>query len=384
MPELEESRGFDESKPEAETEVARVKQFPCAQCGAKLQFSPGRSSLKCPYCTHETAVPDSGEGVEELDFYEYLGLLERQGESHETTSALCRGCGAQTELPPNLDAFSCPYCDQAIVAEPTKRRLLRPRSVLPFRIERKEARELFRSWIKRLWFAPNALKKAHKLNSKLNGLYIPYWTYDAYTDSRYTGMRGEHYYVTERYTVTVNGKRETRTRRVRKTRWWPASGRVEVPFDDVLVLASHATPKALTEALEPWDLAELKPYSEEYLAGFIAQRYEVDLAEGFEGAKQKMDPGIRAAVRRDIGGDAQRILSLQVGYEDVTFKHVLLPVWISAYRYKRKVYRFVINARTGEVRGERPWSIWKIAFAVLGVALIGAGTFFVINASQGG
>jgi len=380
----EEAQGFDESTPEAATEVARARQFPCAQCGAKLLFAPGKSSLRCPYCTHETPVPDSGEGIEELDFHEHLAQLEEQGDCRETAGARCRGCGAEVELPPDLDAFRCPYCDHAVVAELTARRMLRPRAVLPFRIERTQARELFRQWIKKLWFAPSALKKAHKLQSKLNGLYIPYWTYDSRTDSAYTGMRGEHYYVTETYTVVVDGKTQTRTRTVQKTRWYPASGRVRVPFDDVLVLASNATPKELTEALEPWDLAELRPFSEEYLAGFIAQRYEVGLAEGFEDAKQKMDPHIRSAVRRDIGGDVQRILTLNVRYDDVTFKHILLPVWISAYRFNRKVYRFVVNARTGEVRGERPWSFWKIAFAVLGAAAVITGIVLAIRAARGG
>ena len=375
---------FDESTPEGATEVARARQFPCARCGAKLQFAPGRSSLKCPYCTHETPVPDSDEGIEELDFYAYLAKQEEQGDAYETAGAECRGCGAHVDLPPALDASRCPYCDHALVAEATPRRLLRPRSVLPFRIPRQEARELFRSWIKGLWFAPSALKKAHKLESRLNGVYIPYWTYDSQTASTYTGMRGEHYWVTETYTTRVNGQTQTRTRQVRKTRWWPASGRVVVPFDDVLVLASSATPRDMTEDLEPWDLGALEPFSEEYLAGFIAQRYEVGLAAGFEDAKKKMDPGIRNAVRRDIGGDVQRIHSLNVRYEDVTFKHLLLPVWVSAYRYNRKVYRFVVNARTGEVRGERPWSFWKIAFAVLGAVALLGGIALAVNMSQGG
>jgi hypothetical protein len=215
-----------------------------------------------------------------------------------------------------------------------------------------------------LWFAPSELKRRAE-RAQIAGVYIPCWTYDCGTTSDYTGQRGDDYWDTQTYTSFENGRSVTRTRQVRKTRWWPASGRVADDFDDVLVLASRSLPSGYAEALEPWDLKDLVPYRDEYLSGFVAESYQIALPEGFEIAKGIMADAIRATIARDIGGDHQRIHSVDTRYFNVTFKHALLPVWISAYRFHDRTFRFLVNARTGEVQGERPYSWVKITLAVL-------------------
>jgi hypothetical protein len=133
-------------------------------------------------------------------------------------------------------------------------------------------------------------------------------------------------------------------------------------------------PRAVTERLEPWDLANLTPYQEEYLSGFKSEMYQVQLDQGFERAREIMADTIRRDIKRDIGGDHQRIRAADTRYGDIHFKHILLPVWMSAFRFRDKTFRFVINGRTGEVQGERPYSPWKIALAILLAAtLIGGG-----------
>jgi len=213
-------------------------------------------------------------------------------------------------------------------------------------------------------------------------MYVPYWTYDSDTTSFYRGQRGEHYWETQHYTTRQNGKTVHKTRRVRKTRWYPASGTVWGSFDDVLVLASNSLPRKYTEKLEPWDLHNLVPYKDEYLSGFRAESYHVDLADGFEYARGIMDVQIRRLVRRDIGGDEQRISSVRTQYDRITFKHILLPIWISAYRYKNTTYRFLVNGRTGEVQGERPWSWVKIMLLVIGLLALVAVAFGVFSVSM--
>ena len=184
---------------------------------------------------------------------------------------------------------------------------------------------------------------------------------------------GDAYQVPQTYQVIENGRRVTRTRMVTKIRWTPVSGRVSRHFDDVLVLASNSLPRQVTQRLEPWDLANLVPYQEEYLSGYRSEVYQIDLEPGFEHARKIMDRVIRSDVNRDIGGDQQRIQNMDTRHRGISFKHVLLPVWLATFRYREKPYRFVINARTGEVQGERPYSAWKIALAVLiGTALAGA------------
>jgi hypothetical protein len=131
-------------------------------------------------------------------------------------------------------------------------------------------------------------------------------------------------------------------------------------------------PEEKSQELEPWDLKACSPYDDSYLAGFSAESYTIDLGQGFEIARGIMEEAIRQTVRRDIGGDEQRITSMDTRYSDLTFKHILLPVWISAYRYAEKTYRFLVNARTGEVQGERPYSAVKIALAVIAGLIVAA------------
>ena len=331
-------------------------QFPCAQCGANLQFEPGTESLKCPYCGMVQPIPSVPEHIRELDFLTYLQSLPAGDGVHEALTVHCGNCGAETGLQPDVTAANCPFCGCGIVATASTKKSIRPQGLLPFKVTRDQSSQLFRGWVGGLWFAPAALKKQAEC-AAIHGVYVPAWTYDSLTDTDYTGERGDDYWETETYTETdAQGNTVTRTRQVQRTRWWPASGHVRNAFDDILVMATRTLPPKHLNHLQPWDLPALLPYADEYLSGFIAESYQVALGEGFEQAKGIMQPVINSTICRDIGGDHQRISSSNVNYHDITFKHLLLPVWISAYQFQGKPYRFLVNARTGEVQGERPWS----------------------------
>jgi ribosomal protein S27E len=346
----------------------KVHRFRCPGCGADLQFAPEGGNLTCPYCGRQEQIAPPAGAVEERSYEEYLQLhAERMGTLAEgALEVACQTCGATVTFTPPMVAGECDFCGSPLVAQPRSADpVLAPEGVLPFRVTRDAATGSVGKWIGSLWFAPNALKKlaAHE---GIGGVYIPFWTYDAYASSRYTGERGEHYYTTEHYTERdAQGREVQRTRQVRHTRWHPASGTVERWFDDILVPATKSLPPQRLAALEPWDLGELTAYEPAYLSGYKAQRYQVNLAEGFELAKQATRPAIDADVRRDIGGDEQRVSNVNTNYSAVTFKHLLLPVYVGAYRFQDKVYQVVVNGRTGEVQGERPYSFWKIALFVL-------------------
>lgn len=362
--------------------TAEVQQdLKCINCGAVLKFKPGTTSISCEYCGVENPIEaKTNITIEELDYVDYINNKLQDAEKQEITIVKCTACGASTTLKPNVTSDQCPFCGTSLVlTSGSTCSVLKPKSLLPFKITQSQAIESFRKWIKKLWWAPNKLKKYIHSIERLVGMYIPYWTYDSDTTSKYTGARGTYYYVTETYTTTENGKPVTRSRQVRKTHWTPTSGTVTHFFDDVLIPASNSLPKKYLYQLEPWDLPNLIPFDEKYLSGFKTESYQVGLKEGFDEAKGIMDVTIRSLIRRDIGGDEQQIYTVNTTYKGVTFKHLLLPLWISAYQYRNKVYRFLVNARTGEVKGERPYSAWKIIFAVvIGLAIIG-GIIYLIN-----
>ena len=350
-------------------EVKDQHRFPCEQCGADYRFDPTNGKLTCDHCGHSTGLAQRGpwaSSIREMDFSQAVKGQIDQADVETSRISTCPNCAAVIEFSDSSHATECPFCATPVVTDTGEHRRIKPKGLLPFAIDERRAKDAMTQWLGRLWFAPNGLKDYARKGRKMNGIYVPFWTYDADTKSSYVGERGQVYYETR--TVMRDGK--PHQARIQKVRWFPALGRVARFFDDVLVLGATSLPKKFTDALEPWDLAELVPYSPEYLAGFQAEGYTVSLEDGYSEAREKMDRVIARDVRFDIGGDRQRIHSIDTRVKDVTFKHILLPVWMAAYKYRGKSYRFVINARTGQVQGERPYSAWKIAFAVvIGLAI---------------
>lgn len=127
-------------------------------------------------------------------------------------------------------------------------------------------------------------------------------------------------------------------------------------------------------------MSQLEPYNPEYLAGFRTEGYRVELEDGFQEARAYMDRMIVRDVKYDIGGSRQHVSKVDTTVSDVTFKHVLLTVWLAAYKYRGKTYRFVVNGRTGRVQEERPYSAWKIAIAVIfGLIIAGIAVYVIAN-----
>ncbi|NEX47101.1 primosomal protein N' (replication factor Y) - superfamily II helicase [Pseudotabrizicola algicola] len=356
-------------------------RWPCERCGADLRYSPGDTALKCAHCGHVQALPAlppaRETALEELDLALALQNDLPPAEMEEVRITPCPSCGAQVEFKGAKHATECPFCASPVAIGTGTQRLIKPQAVLPFAITERQGREAMTAWLGSLWFAPSGLVDYARKGRTLSGLYVPYWTYDAATRSRYSGARGEFYYETRTVTVQVNGKNERRQEQVRKTRWHAAAGWVSRRFDDVLVLASASLPRRYTDALAPWDLGALVPYTPDFLAGFTAEGYTVSLADGHDIARDIMAAQIAEDVRRDIGGDDQRIDQIDTAYAAETFKHILLPIWMAAYKYNGKTYRFVVNGQTGKVQGERPWSVWKIAFAVILAAIVIGGIAYL-------
>jgi predicted RNA-binding Zn-ribbon protein involved in translation (DUF1610 family) len=358
------------------------RKFPCTSCGARLDFDPGARGLKCPYCGFaqliERGDPDS---IVERDYRDYLDREEAKGHAlpGRSSETRCTGCGAVVLLEDKVATEKCPFCATHLESKPeAAHAMIAPESLLPFHWDLRQAREAFSKWLGSLWFAPSELRRVANLG-QLTGVYLPYWTYDAMTVTFYDGQRGDNYTVTETYTDRdANGNSVQRTRTVTHTRWTSVSGEVRHFFDDVLICGSKSLPKDLIDDLGAWPLNKLEPFKPEYLSGFKTERYAINLKEGYAAAKQVMEPEIVQLIRRDIGGDHQRIDSKNIRYSAVTFKALLMPVWVAVYRYHDKTYQIVVNGRTGRVTGYRPWSAWKIARLIMLILLIGSLIAFLV------
>jgi len=362
--------------------------FPCESCGADLEFHIGEQSLKCPYCGYVKEIQPPSDGkMQEQDFHSMLLKLrewreeekQKKLESDPDAAAIeethkelrCESCGGNVEFYGTLTSTHCPYCDAPVQLEhahTSAERRIPVDGVLPFQIDKEHAQSNLKEWVRSRWFAPNQFLR-DGASGKFSGVYLSYFTFDSMTFSAYTGQRGEHYYV------TVGDGKNRRTER--RTRWYPASGQFQRFFDDVLVLANTGLRRDFMLELEPWPLQKVMPFDQQMLAGFLARTYDMELDACFGDAKSRIDAAIHEEVRQRIGGDTQQIHSVNSQYDAVTFKHLLLPTWLMAYRYHNKVYQVFINAATGEVQGERPYSPWKITFAVLGAILAVLGIYLL-------
>ncbi len=319
--------------------------------------------MKCPYCGATVAITTSTDSTKH-DYVAYANAPHAAVATLPAFTVSCRNCGSPSTT--TAIAGRCQSCRGAIVVtDDLGGELKAPDGIVPYAIDQKAASAAFGTWSSSRWFAPNALKKVRTTES-MRGGYLPHWGFDDKTTTDYTGERGEHYYTTETY--TENG--QTRTRQVQHTAWYPASGRVHRDFVDVLA-PGITTPDADTlEKLGPWSTAGATGYESEYLAGYDVPRYSVMADAGFGYAKREMAQVIEGDCRADIGGDEQRVHSMTTYDADLLFRLLLLPLWFATYVFGGKTYAVYVNANTGKVIGDRPWSWIKITLAVLAALIV--------------
>jgi len=350
-------------------EVQALQKHPCPECGGDTVWNPAKQALVCPYCgTVVPGQPAAGSGaVVEHDLAQALREVgnEARGWKADKLSVKCQSCHAISVIDRDHAAQRCDFCGSPSIQpyEETKDPV-RPESLLPFKITDTTVRERIRQWYRTRWFAPNRLKRA-ALTDTLQGVYLPYWTFDAQAFAQWTAESGYHYYVTETYR---DSQGHTKTRQVRKTRWVPSSGQLQHFFDDTLVPGSVGVQQDLLRGVEPFPTKELAPYDPGYIRGWVVERYQVDLGRAANTSREMMDAELRALCGRQVPGDTYRNLQVQAQYSNRTFKHVLLPVWLLTYTFGKKVFQVLINGYTGAIAGRRPYSWIKITLAVLAAA----------------
>ncbi|NLV63436.1 MAG: hypothetical protein GXY12_08620 [Clostridiaceae bacterium] len=348
-----------------------TQQFPCPGCGADMVFDIEKQCLSCPYCGNSVDLSIDGDSVIKEYPIEKATETASRDWGGKTVIIHCNSCGAEAVANANQLTAECAFCGSIHIRPQSNEDLIKPESLIPFKIDKQTSLKKFKEWLKKRYFSPNDLKLLAK-EEKVQGVYIPFWTFDADTNSFYTAEKGIYYYDFENvYVKDASGKGRYEKRRVRKTRWYPASGTYRHIFDDVLICASNQEGGNLIKRLEPFYTQELIPYKNEYLSGLCAEKYSIGLEQGFTEAKSVIRSELYKMIRNQINADEVRNLRIRTSYSDVTFKHILLPIWIAAYRYKDKIYKFVVNGQTGLVRGKAPISIVKIiALTVVVLSLI--------------
>ena len=352
-----------------------VYNYPCPSCGATLVYNPSLGQMECEFCKTQKAINSSVASK-----HTYTHSIDSNKELPDKELS-CKKCGASFTKPSYSIASLCPYCKTPVLTKPNN--AIAIDGVIPFAITHKEAQKLFKKWVGSLWFAPTAFTKYLDGDNKLDGIYLPHWSFDTHTTTSYTGERGDAYYVSVDKVVTdQNGNRRVIQVQERRIRWTPVSGVVYASFSDITTPSSKHTDRAVIDGLSSWSHQGLKGFSSEFLSGFDAQEYTISIDSGFEDIKQKIAPHIRQKILIDIGGDAQQIHSTNTKYSDTKYQNNLYPVWSASFEWNKKRYDYAINAQSGKVSGERPYSIVKITLAIAGVIAVGVALYYISQIPQ--
>lgn len=356
-------RPIPESPANERSATARGK-YNCPACGAEANWNPSKQALVCSYCGTVSPAELQTRGADtvivEHDLAQALRAIpdSARGWDARKTSVKCQSCHAISVFDPDKVGKRCDFCgSSALVPYEDVKDAFRPESLLPLKISEVRARELIRAWYGKQWLAPNNLNKL-ALTDTVHAVYLPYWTFDAQVEARWSADSGTYYY-------TGSGKN-----RRREVRWTPASGDIAHFFDDELVCASTGMQTTMLRRVEPFPTTELVPYDSGYLAGWTVERYQIDLVAAAEHSRALMNEKLRALCAQQIPGDTYRNLEVFPNYSGQTFKHMLAPVWLMTYVYGKTSYQVVINGVTGQLAGSRPWSWIKITLLAIVIAII--------------
>ena len=347
-------------------DIAALEKHACAACGAQAVWNPSKQLLVCPFCgtsTPFTVDPASGALVEH-DLARALRELpdESRGWLADRRTVQCQSCKAVSVFDPERVGQNCTFCGSpALVDYREIKAPIRPQGVLPFKVSESQVREQIRRWYASKWLAPGSLK-SRALVDRVQGVYIPYWTFDARAHCPWDAEAGHYYYV------NVEG-RDSKGNRVvrqeRRVRWEAASGVVDHTFDDELVPGTTGVDLNLLRQVEPFPTQDVVPYDTAFLSGHVVEQYQVALTEATGDSEAQMRATLEQLAARQIPGDTYRNLVIHPVFSGRTFKHVLVPIWLLVYMFGARNFQVVVNGYTGRIAGRYPYSPWKIALLIL-------------------
>ncbi len=342
-----------------------VVEFKCPQCGATTAYSVPDGGLSCTHCGYyePATTPVVGKAAEQFEFTVETLQRAAHGWGEARNEVECQSCGARTSLATDVIASACPFCgSNKVIQRAAPQDVLRPRFLIPFKIEPQRCASLVQSWLASSWMTPAGLRQLANL-PRFTGVYLPFWTFDAVTSATWKAEVG--HLKTERY--YENGQWKERT--VVVWRW--ESGRVQLTIDDLIVEGSARLSRLLMSKLKDYNLGELTPYDPKYLAGFQARAYDVPLEQAWEIARAQMREQTRQACYRQASTSMVRNFSMELDFSQESWRYLLLPMYVAAYRYQGKTYQVMLNGQTGKVAGQRPVDWVKVGLIAGAIAAPG-------------
>jgi uncharacterized Zn finger protein (UPF0148 family) len=341
-------------------EEAAPQTYTCPQCGATTKFNVAAGGVKCEYCgyTAETQAKTVGKHAQEFEFTVETWEQAEQGWGVERRELHCDNCGATLAVAEGSLTATCPFCaSNKVNVRAAASDALRPNFLIPFKVQAEQLRPLAQEWLGKGWFHPAELASSAGVEH-FTGIYVPYWTFDANVSARWKAEVGHE--TTERY--YDHNDKEWKTRTVIEWRW--ENGEIALNIDDLLISGSSRLSKVILERIKTFNLTQLTAYSPDFLAGWQAQAYDVTLPQAWEQGKDVIRQQAKDACYKDINSSHVRNFSMSADFGDETWRYLLLPVYVAAYRFENKTFQVMANGQTGAIAGQKPVAWWKVWLAI--------------------
>lgn len=345
--------------------MATLLEYKCPSCGGALNFESSVQMMKCPYCDTEftvAAMQELDEVLQNEHTSDYTWQSQPEGqwseeESENLRTFVCQSCGGEIVGDQNTAATNCPYCDNPVVMAGQFRGDLRPDIVIPFQLNKKQAKAALTAHLSQKPLLPKLFKEKNRIES-IQGIYVPFWLFDTDVNAniRYLATRVRHwsdakynYIRTSYYSLVRKGK---------------------IAFDNVPVDASSKVSNALMESIEPFDLSKGVDFQTAYLAGYLADKFD----ETAENCENRANDRIRASTESAFAGTVVGFSSVVPEHSEISLhnsriRYALLPVWMLTTRYNGKSYTFAMNGQTGKLVGNLPVDWSRFVMYLLSIGL---------------
>jgi len=354
--------------------MADLQQYKCPCCGGAIEFNSSVQKMKCPFCDTEFEMDTLLEYDKELsnpaeDSFEWKQKHAKEWKEDESSGMrifVCQSCGGEIVADENTAAKSCPFCDNPVVVMGSVTGNLKPEFIIPFKLDKKAAKEKFKQHLADKKLLPEVFKTENHIE-EIKGIYVPYWLFDSKANAsmkyrgtklRYWSDSKYNYTETSHYLITREG---------------------DIAFEDVPVDGSSKLADDLMESLEPYNVKEGVPFQTAYFAGYLADKYDVDQNAAMVRANERVKNSTMDAFQRTVRGySSVRYDSGNINLEKGEITYAMYPVWLMTTKWNGQTYTFAMNGQTGKFVGNLPCDQQKANKYLLSIAGITTAVLFAI------
>ena len=353
-----------------------IKEYKCPNCGGAVKFDSSSQKMKCPYCDTEFEIAALEEYQKEIaapakdnfGWAEGAGETWEAGELDDLSSSSCPSCGAELLGDKNTVAMVCPCCGNAQIVSQRLSGFLKPDYLIPFKRDKKAAVEALKNFNKGKRLLPDFFTEDNHINS-IQGVYVPFWLFDAEADGRVC------------YKATKEKKRQDSSFYYTETSFYSIVRDGSISFEKIPVDGSERMDDAYMDAIEPFDYKQLREFHTSFLAGYLAEKYDVNAEKSKERAAERIKTSVESEFARSVSGyNSVKIESSSVSVRGSKPSYALFPVWVLNTKYKKENYLFMMNGESGKLVGRLPIDsrkIWKYGFIYSGILSVIFAVLFI-------